>query len=230
MDRRRSLTLDANGVLLLPDPGFLRGILADFESQPDDATCWRAHYEMIHLLDTTDDPEWPKMHRAFAAALGVPERYLEQAAPLAAEVYVGTPWIAAPGATAALGRLVSGGCTLAVVTNTMHGEMEELLLRSGLCGLSGGLVAVAAVIDSQIVGFRKPDPRMFELALAALDVAPSNCMHVGDSVREDVVGAQRAGMSPVHVDPLGLCLADDHAHTSSLANFATDFFKEGPLQ
>lgn len=226
MKRRRALTLDANGVLLLPDPAFLRGILADFGGAPDDPTCWRAHYEMIHLLDTTDDPDWPEMHRAFAAALGVPERFLGQVAPLAAEVYVGTPWVAAPGAAAALRRLASGGCTMAVVSNTMHGEMEELLRRTGLCGASDDLVAFSAVVDSQVVGFRKPDPRMFELALAAMDIAPSRCVHIGDSVREDVMGAQRAGLIPVHVDPLGLCSADDHGHTTSLASFAIDFLRE----
>jgi putative hydrolase of the HAD superfamily len=226
MKRRRALTLDANGVLLLPDPAFLRGILADFGGAPDDETCWSAHYEMIHLLDTTDNPDWPEMHRAFAAALGVPERFLSEAGPLAAEVYVGTPWVAAPGAASALGRLASDDCNLAVVSNTMHGEMEELLRRTGLLEVSNDLVAFSAVVDSQVIGFRKPDPRAFELALEAMEVAPSMCTHVGDSVREDVIGAQRAGLTPIHVDPLGLCSADDHGHTLSLASFAIDFLKE----
>jgi putative hydrolase of the HAD superfamily len=226
MNRPRAVTLDANGVLLLPDPVFLRAVLADFGSQPDDATCSRAHYQMIHLLDATDEPDYGAMHRSFAAALGVPPRHQEQAAPRVAEVYVGSAWVAAPGAVDALLRLVSAGCALAVVSNTMHGEMEELLVRTGLCSVSGVFAPVVAVVDSQIVGFRKPDPRVFELALAALDTAPSNCMHVGDSLRDDVVGAQAAGMIPVHVDPLTLCSVADHAHTMSLASFAAELLEQ----
>jgi putative hydrolase of the HAD superfamily len=226
MNRRRSLTLDANGVLLLPDPVFLRRVLSDFGVQPDDATCWRAHYEMVHLLDSTYDPDYPALHQAFAAALGVPAPDLEQAAPLVAEVYVGSPWVAAPGAAGALLRLVSGGYALAVVSNTTHGEMEDLLVRTGLCSVSGAFAPVAAVVDSEVVGLRKPDPRIFELALAALNTAPSDCVHVGDSVGDDVMGARAAGLTPVHVDPLGLCSAGDHPHTPSLASFTTDLLEQ----
>ncbi len=177
-------------------------------------------------LDTTDDPDYRAMHQSFAAALGVPARHREQAAPRVAEVYVGSPWVAAPGAADALLRLVSAGCALAVVSNTMHGEMEELLVRTGLCSVSGVFAPVVVVVDSQVVGFRKPDPRVFELALAALDTAPSNCMHIGDSLRDDVIGAQAAGLIPVHVDPLALCSAPDHAHTPSLAGFAADLLEQ----
>ncbi|KPQ30947.1 MULTISPECIES: HAD family hydrolase [unclassified Halomonas] len=45
----------------------------------------------------------------------------------------------------------------------------------------------------------KPDPSAFLTALARLNVAPQNAMHVGDSWEEDIVPAQRLGMQAVWV-------------------------------
>ncbi len=226
----KAVTVDASGVLLLPDPDVLRSSLSAFDARPDNSTCWRAHYEMIHLLDSTPDPDWPSMSRSFAAALGVPAQLQAEAGSVVvAEVYLSTAWVAAPDAADALRDLFAGGYGLAVVSNTMHGEMSELLLRARLCGVSGGFVPVAAVIDSHVAGVEKPDPRAFDLALAALGTRPSDCIHVGDSLRDDVRGAQAAGLTAVHVDPLELCSGGDHAHFASLAAFVTDLLGHSPL-
>ncbi|TML42018.1 MAG: HAD family hydrolase [Actinobacteria bacterium] len=137
-------------------------------------------------------------------------------------MYVGTPWVAAPGAAHALVGLVDAGYRLAVVSNSAHGEMEELLVAAELCSTSGVFVPVATVADSQVVGIRKPDPRIFHMAVRALSTKPSLCIHVGDSVVDDVMGARAAGLTPVHIDPLGWCRSEDHAHASSLLDFATE--------
>jgi putative hydrolase of the HAD superfamily len=226
----KALTVDANGVLLLPDPDVLRSSLAAFDAQPDDARCFRAHYEMIYLLDGTSEPDWPSMNRSFAAALGVPKEYqVEAGNKVVADVYLGTSCVAAPGAGQALRRLFESGFGLAVVSNSSHGEIAELLLRTQLCGVSGDCVAVSAVIDSEVVGIKKPDPRVFDLALSALEASPSECVHVGDSVRDDVRGAEAAGLGAVHIDPLGLCIETDHAHFDSFALFATNLLEHQQL-
>jgi len=218
----KAVTVDANGVLLVPDPNALRSSLAAFDTRPDDARCRRAHYEMIHLLDGFAEPDWPSMNKSFAAALGVPDRYQVEAGNIvAADVYLGTAWVAAPGAVQALRRLSQSGFGLAVVSNSWHGEIAELLLRARLCSTTGEFVAVAAVIDSQVVGLKKPDPRIFELALSALGASRQDCVHVGDSVLDDVRGAEAAGLDAIHVDPFGLCDATDHHHFDSLDMFAT---------
>jgi putative hydrolase of the HAD superfamily len=46
-------------------------------------------------------------------------------------------------------------------------------------------------------GFRKPDRRIFELALARLDVAPWEAIYVGNDIYRDVYGPQRLGMKTV---------------------------------
>ncbi|MGO9964004.1 MAG: HAD family hydrolase [Acidimicrobiales bacterium] len=219
----KSVTLDAGGVLLLPDPVALRFILGDFGAYPENATCWRAHFEMLRQLDDDPVPDWHEMGRLLASALGVLPQFQDEAGKaIVTEVYEGTAWVAAPGAAEALGRLAAAGYRLAVVSNTFQGGMEELLLRTGLCSVSGDFAPVAAVIDSHVVGVMKPDTRIFELALRALKASPAECVHVGDSVRYDVIGAQAAGMTAVHIDPLELCRAGDHTHARSFTAFVAD--------
>jgi putative hydrolase of the HAD superfamily len=50
---------------------------------------------------------------------------------------------------------------------------------------------------SDQIGFYKPDPRIFGVALDALGVGPERAAHVGDRVRTDVQGARNLGMVPV---------------------------------
>jgi len=59
------------------------------------------------------------------------------------------------------------------------------------------------IIDSKEVNYEKPDPRIFFLALERAGVQPYEAVHVGDIYPVDVLGAVRAGIFPVLVDPLG---------------------------
>jgi len=56
------------------------------------------------------------------------------------------------------------------------------------------------VVSSAEVGLRKPDPRIFELALARVGVGASEAAHVGDHHYADVLGAHAVGMLPVLID------------------------------
>lgn len=44
------------------------------------------------------------------------------------------------------------GKATAKASNTVHGEMEVLLLRTGVCSVAGALAPIAAVVDSQVFG------------------------------------------------------------------------------
>ena len=46
-------------------------------------------------------------------------------------------------------------------------------------------------------GFAKPDPRIFELALARSGSQPEHVLHVGDSLENDVLGANNCGLRSV---------------------------------
>lgn len=219
----RAVTVDAHGVLLLPDPIAIRTVLSAFDCKPDDTTCANAHYRMVRLLDLTHDPVWATMNRSYAEALGVsPVDQDAAGAILASQVYLGTAWVPAPGAAEALVKLVASGYGVAVVSNTEHGEIADVLARTNVCSVDGEGTHVATVIDSNVIGIAKPDPRPFELAFAALGESASTCIHVGDSLHSDVVGAQGVGMEVVHIDPLALCADNDHRHTSSFATFVSE--------
>lgn len=174
---------------------------------------------MIHFIDQTAEPDWPAVHRAMASALGVPPEYEVDAAREAVDAYLTKQWIAAPGAADAIARLETSGYNLAVIANSPHGKVAEWLTAAGMCGTSGPLPRVACVLDSQVLGFGKPDRRIFELAHSALATPPRRCAHVGDSLASDVVGAQAVGMTAIHIDPYALCGIPDHAHAASLAAF-----------
>ena len=64
----------------------------------------------------------------------------------------------------------------------------------------------AGVFDTMVfscdVGWLKPDPRMYEAACAGLDVAPHECLYVGDGDMRELTGAGQMGMRPVLIcDP-----------------------------
>ena len=54
-----------------------------------------------------------------------------------------------------------------------------------------------AVVISGEVGIAKPDPAIFELALAKVAAPRERVWHVGDSLTADVAGAQAAGLTAV---------------------------------
>jgi putative hydrolase of the HAD superfamily len=53
------------------------------------------------------------------------------------------------------------------------------------------------VVISSEVGMAKPEPRIFQMACAALRVKPQEAMYVGDLYDLDVQGPQSAGLVPV---------------------------------
>jgi putative hydrolase of the HAD superfamily len=54
-----------------------------------------------------------------------------------------------------------------------------------------------ATVFSCAVGLRKPDPRIYRLALEELGVEPKEAMFVGDGANDELAGAERVGMQPV---------------------------------
>jgi len=60
-----------------------------------------------------------------------------------------------------------------------------------------------AIVDSAHVGLRKPDPRIFQLALERLGAAPHQALFVGDSPEHDLRGAEAAGIPFVWMNPAG---------------------------
>jgi putative hydrolase of the HAD superfamily len=54
-----------------------------------------------------------------------------------------------------------------------------------------------ATVFSCLVGFRKPDPRIYQLAIERLSIPGERCLYIGDGGSQELSGARKAGMQPV---------------------------------
>lgn len=74
-----------------------------------------------------------------------------------------------------------------VLVSNFYGNIHVVLCEFGLDGL------FKQVIESAVVGVRKPDPRIFSLGVEALGLLPQEVSVVGDSIEKDIVPARQAG-------------------------------------
>ncbi|MGE5550464.1 MAG: HAD family hydrolase [Bacteroidota bacterium] len=102
------------------------------------------------------------------------------------------PWVAET-----LTRLKRMGYGMSIISNTDARVKEQLE--------DGGIVDFFdQIFDSKLIGFTKPDPRLFKYSCDALGVQPEECLYIGDSLMIDVLGANNFGMPAVLVDWGGL--------------------------
>jgi putative hydrolase of the HAD superfamily len=106
--------------------------------------------------------------------------------------------------------LQSKGLRLGIVSNA-DGKVQSILNQLQLGQF------FSCIVDSKIVGVEKPDPAIFRLALQALNIAAEHCIYVGDHYDRDVVGARRAGLFPVLIDPFEVVPERDVARIKTLA-------------
>ncbi|MDA8378267.1 MAG: HAD family hydrolase [Planctomycetia bacterium] len=92
-----------------------------------------------------------------------------------------------------LGHLMRQGIKMAIISNTLVPAscLDRHLEKEGL------LKYFPTRIYSSTVGYKKPHPAIFRLALNALEVQPQRAVFVGDSIRTDICGAHRAGMAAI---------------------------------
>jgi len=83
---------------------------------------------------------------------------------------------------------------LALVTDAQSAYARGELHKVGL------LDHFDPIVVSGDHGFRKPDPRLFRLALDGLGVPAANTLYIGNDMHRDVFGAQQAGMPTVMFD------------------------------
>ena len=89
-----------------------------------------------------------------------------------------------------LQTLKDQGVPMVLVSN-FYGNMPVVLHEFGFDGL------FVKVVESAVVGIRKPDPRIFLLGVDALGLKPEEVMVVGDSLDKDIIPAHEAGCQTV---------------------------------
>lgn len=83
---------------------------------------------------------------------------------------------------------------MVLVTN-FYGNMHTVLAEFGLDHL------FKDVIESAVVGVRKPDPEIFRLGVKALGLEPQETIMIGDSQDKDIIPAQSIGCHTVQITP-----------------------------
>ena len=56
------------------------------------------------------------------------------------------------------------------------------------------------ILSSAVIGSAKPDQKIFQEALRRSGVAPHETCHIGDEIRTDIEGANRAGIHSILID------------------------------
>lgn len=79
---------------------------------------------------------------------------------------------------------------IALVSN-FYGNLSVVLKEFCLSDLFD------AVIESALVGVRKPDPKIFAMGVEALGLSPGEVTVVGDSIEKDILPAKSAGCSTI---------------------------------
>ncbi len=168
-------------------------------SHPDPSlvarSAWVALEEAMRAARTTDlvEPDYGAVSQQALHELGL-ELTRDQAAELLEATYIsGIEGGKAPfdDARSTLLELRRRGFLLGTVTNrAFGGERFRTDLREA--GLDIGWDAEAVSVE---VGYLKPHPAIFLFALKQLDVAPSETLMVGNSLADDVAGAQQLGIA-----------------------------------
>jgi putative hydrolase of the HAD superfamily len=100
------------------------------------------------------------------------------------------------GARDTVERLAAAGVAMALICDT--GLTPGSVVRTHL-EREGLLAHLDATLFSDEVGVPKPDPRIFQAALDALEIPAGDTTHVGDLRRTDVAGARALAMGSVRI-------------------------------
>ena len=86
-------------------------------------------------------------------------------------------------------------CRLGIITNGARDVQTRKVKASPLAPF------ISYIISSQDSNHLKPSPGIFHCALRTAALAPSDVLYVGDSYREDVIGAKGASLAVVWYNP-----------------------------
>ncbi len=141
------------------------------------------------FLALEDEGRTPKtaVYPALAAELGI-------APPIAADLLADyqarypTYAVLSPGTKETLTALRARGLKTGIITN------GSAIVQNGKIDATGLRPLLDIVLVSETEDLRKPDPRIFKLALERLGLAPQEAVFVGDNPAADIDGARNAGL------------------------------------
>jgi putative hydrolase of the HAD superfamily len=100
-------------------------------------------------------------------------------------------------------RALNAAFALGLVSDAQRAYLDPEI---DMCGLRS---LFDVIVVSSDCGYRKPDPRLFAIALRRLGTPASQAIYVGDNVERDVCGAHNAGLRAVLLREMGEGQAED---------------------
>jgi len=202
----RAILLDAGNTLVFADRKRIFRIYAEVGVQGEEERFQQAELIARHQLSdrvqegaTGTEPHlWREYFLTLFRRSGIPEDALDRVGERLVEEHRRSHlWTRVEAGTGeALDLLLAKGYRLGVISNA-DGRMESVLERTGLRS------RVEFVMDSQEVGVEKPDPAIFHEGIRRLGLPAREVLYVGDLYPVDVVGARRAGLQALLLDPSG---------------------------
>jgi putative hydrolase of the HAD superfamily len=107
-----------------------------------------------------------------------------------------------------------------MLVSNFYGNIDEVLRDYGIRHLFKG------IIESAVVGVRKPNPTLFRLGVDALELEPHEVLVVGDSLRKDIEPAEKLGCHVLWLKGKGWTEDEDrqtHPHTISRVTQVLDW-------
>lgn len=83
---------------------------------------------------------------------------------------------------------------LHIITNGFEEAQERKMQNSKIRSY------FKTVTNSEMVGVKKPNPKIFNYALNSAEANPNESIMIGDSLEADIAGAQKVGMRTIHFD------------------------------
>lgn len=149
--------------------------------------------------------------KTLLADLGYPNMGANQLAPALRALYAASQahWQLEDDALDTLQALKAGGYQLAIISNAGDDEdVQTLVDKANLRPY------FELVLSSAACGVRKPNPRIFSIALEHLAVQAGQAAMVGDTLGADVLGANNAGIYSIWLTRRSDTPANrEHAHT-----------------
>lgn len=101
-----------------------------------------------------------------------------------------------------------------VLVSNFYGNIESVLKDFDLHSF------FPVIVESAVVGVRKPDPQIFRLGLDAIGLPAENCVVIGDSYDKDIVPATTLGCQTIWLKSIGWTpYRGDEAADAVIADF-----------
>jgi putative hydrolase of the HAD superfamily len=211
--RVRAVVFDWYATLAAPHPEDVwtsfPELIAAAGGRPDPATitAWERGHPLEHCQHSANEAVYRAWQRdrldSLAAACGVRGQAREALLDHIDRLRYTRLFDVYPDVRPTLIELKARGLTVAICSN-WDWCLDRHLVHNGIADL------LDAVVCSATVGVRKPHPAIFELLLDRTGADPGETLFVGDNWHDDVLGAQGAGLTPVHIVRSGECRTPDH--------------------